>query len=159
MLWTPKNQNPRPVNSLPIYMDVNLTVGGTNTFDVPPGQVDQVLRVHPAGRRPAAGRRRAHARLRRRRAAGGRGDRQGDHARVATRDAQGKVIKVSRKLFGVSGDGLKLKADHKYRVVGDYDNPTGETRVKGAMAHMVGLFALRRRRRGSTRATPLHSLA
>ena len=23
---------------------------------------------------------------------------------------------------------------------GDYDNPTGELRVKGAMAHMVGLF-------------------
>ena len=38
MLWTPKNQNPRPVNSLPIYMDVNLTVGGSNTFDVPPGK-------------------------------------------------------------------------------------------------------------------------
>ena len=28
MLWMPKNQNPQPVNSLPIYMDVNLTVGG-----------------------------------------------------------------------------------------------------------------------------------
>src|SRR5918912_1021095 len=38
MLWTPKNQNPPPVNALPIYMDVNLTVGGTNTFDVPPGK-------------------------------------------------------------------------------------------------------------------------
>jgi hypothetical protein len=25
-------------------------------------------------------------------------------------------------------------------VVGEYDNPTGETLVKGAMAHMVGLF-------------------
>jgi hypothetical protein len=41
----------------------------------------------------------------------------------------------------VSGEGLKLKAGHRYRVVGQYDNPTGETRVKGAMAHMVGLFA------------------
>ena len=38
MLWTPKNQNPQPVNSLPIYMDVNLTVGGSNTFDVVPGK-------------------------------------------------------------------------------------------------------------------------
>jgi hypothetical protein len=47
---------------------------------------------------------------------------------------------VSRKLYGVSGEGLKLKADHMYRVVGEYDNPTGETRIKGAMAHMVGLF-------------------
>ncbi len=59
---------------------------------------------------------------------------------VAERDTNGKLIKVSRKLYGVSGEGLKLKANHKYRVVGDYDNPTGETRIKGAMAHMVGLF-------------------
>ena len=79
MLWTPKNQNPQPVNSLPIYMDVNLTVGGSNTFDVAPGQVHQVVRVHAAGRRSAARRRWAHARLRRARAVGRRGDRQGDH--------------------------------------------------------------------------------
>src|SRR5215210_2507754 len=38
MLWTPKNQNPPPVNALPLYMDVNLTVGGTNTYDIPPGK-------------------------------------------------------------------------------------------------------------------------
>ena len=30
---------------------------------------------------------------------------------VATRDPKGKVIKISRKLFGVSGEGLKLKAE------------------------------------------------
>ena len=47
---------------------------------------------------------------------------------------------MSRKLFGVTGDGLKLKGDHRYRVVGEYDNPTEETRVR-AMAHMSGLFA------------------
>jgi hypothetical protein len=41
MLWTPTNQNPRPVTSLPIYMDVNLTVGGSNTFDVPPGRSEK----------------------------------------------------------------------------------------------------------------------
>ena len=38
LLWTPKNQNPPPVIAMPIYMDVNLTVGGTNTFDLPPGK-------------------------------------------------------------------------------------------------------------------------
>jgi hypothetical protein len=59
---------------------------------------------------------------------------------VAKRDAQGKLLKVSRKLFGVSGDGLRLKANRRYRVVGEYDNPTEEMRVKGAMASMVGLF-------------------
>ena len=59
---------------------------------------------------------------------------------TATRDSAGKVSKMSRKLFGVSGEGMKLKGNHRYRVVGEYDNPTGETLVKGAMAHMAGLF-------------------
>jgi hypothetical protein len=58
----------------------------------------------------------------------------------AERDPEGKLVKVSRKLFGVSGDGLRLKANRRYRVVGEYENPTGEMRPKGAMASMVGLF-------------------
>jgi hypothetical protein len=140
MLWTPKNQNPRPVNSLPIYMDVNLTVGGSNTFDVPPGKSSKAYEFTlPVGGRLLG--------------VGGHMHDYGIGVRledaetgkvitrvVATRDAHGKVTKVSRKLFGVSGDGLKLEANHKYRVVGVYDNPTGQIRVKGAMAHMVGLF-------------------
>jgi hypothetical protein len=140
MLWTPKNQNPRPVNSLPIYMDVNLTVGGSNTFDVPPGKSSKAYEFTlPVGGRLLG--------------VGGHMHDYGVGVRledaetgkvltrvVTTRDAHGKVTKVSRKLFGVSGDGLKLEANHKYRVVGVYDNPTGQTRVKGAMAHMVGLF-------------------
>jgi len=140
MLWTPKNQNPRPVNSLPIYMDVNLTVGGTNTFDVPPGKSSKVYEFSlPVGGRLLG--------------VGGHMHDYGVRVRledaetgkviasvVATRDAEGKVSKISRKLYGVSGEGLKLKPNHTYRVVGEYDNPTGETKVKGAMAHMVGLF-------------------
>ena len=59
----------------------------------------------------------------------------------STRDSAGKLLKVSRKLFGVTGDGLKLKANHRYRVVGEYDNPTSVTEKRGAMAHMVGIFA------------------
>jgi hypothetical protein len=140
MLWTPKNQNPQPVNSLPIYMDVNLTVGGSNTFDVPPGKSSKAYEFSlPVGGRLLG--------------VGGHMHDYGVGVRledvetgkvvtriVATRDTNGKLIKVSRKLYGVSGDGLKLKANHKYRVVGEYDNPTGEVLVKGAMAHMVGLF-------------------
>jgi hypothetical protein len=140
MLWTPKNQNPRPVNSMPIYMDVNLTVGASNTFDVPPGKSTKSYEFTlPVGGRLLG--------------VGGHMHDYGVGVRledaetgkvitsvVATRDAQGKVTKVSRRLFGVSGEGLKLKANHRYRVVGDYDNPTSETKVKGAMAHMVGLF-------------------
>jgi hypothetical protein len=140
MLWTPSNQNPQPVNSLPLYMDVNLTVGGSNTFDVPPGKSSKAYEFTlPVGGRLLG--------------VGGHMHDYGVRVRledaetgkvitsvVATRDAEGKVSKMSRKLYGVSGDGLKLEANHPYRVVGEYDNPTGETLIKGAMAHMVGLF-------------------
>jgi hypothetical protein len=140
MLWTPKNQNPRPLNALPIYMDVNLTVGGTNTFDVPPGKSSKAYEFTlPTGGRLLG--------------VGGHMHDYGSRVRledaetgkvltqvVAERAPDGKLIKVSRKLFGVSGKGLRLKANHRYRVVGEYDNPTGELRVKGAMASMVGLF-------------------
>jgi hypothetical protein len=141
VLWTPKNQTPRPVNSMPIYMDVNLTVGGSNTFDVPPGKSEKahefVLPVN--GRLLGVG---GHLhdygmRVRLEDAETGK-----VLAEVkATRDSAGKLIKVSRQLFGVTGDGLKLKGNHRYRVVGEYDNPTGQTLIRGAMAHMSGLFA------------------
>ena len=140
MLWTPQNQNPQPVNALPIYMDVNLTVGGTNTFDVPAGKSSKAYEFTlPVGGRLLG--------------VGGHMHDYGSGVRLedaetgkvltqvkAERDAEGKLVKVSRKLFGVSGQGLRLKARHRYRVVGEYDNPTGELRVKGAMASMVGLF-------------------
>jgi hypothetical protein len=140
LLWTPKNQNPPPVNALPIYMDVNLTVGGTNTFDVPPGKSAKAFEFTlPTGGRLLG--------------VGGHMHDYGTGVRLedaetgkvltrvdATRTPEGKLVKMSRKLFGVSGKGLKLKANHRYRVVGEYDNPTGEVRVKGAMASMVGLF-------------------
>ena len=140
MLWTPKNQNPQPVNSLPIYMDVNLTVGGSNTFDVPPGVSEKAheFTLPVSGRILGIG---GHLHDY------GVGVRLEDveSGKVittvrATRDSAGKVSKVSQKLYGVSGEGLKLKANHRYRVVGVYDNPTGKTLVRGAMAHMAGLF-------------------
>jgi hypothetical protein len=140
MLWTPKNQNPQPINAMPIYMDVNLTVGGSNTFDVPPGHSTKAYEFTlPVGGRLLGVGGHMHdygTRVRLEDAVTGKVLTQV----VAEREPDGKLIKMSRKLFGVSGDGLKLKAGHRYRVVGEYDNPTGETRVKGAMAHMVGLF-------------------
>jgi hypothetical protein len=141
LLWTPTNQNPRPVDALPIYMDVNLTIGGSNTFDIPPGRSSKSWEFTlPVGGKLLG--------------VGGHLHDYGTSVRledaetgkvmarvVATRTPDGKVTKVSRKLFGVTGDGLTMKANHRYRVVGEYDNPTSTTFVKGAMAHMVGLFA------------------
>lgn len=140
LLWTPKNQNPRPANAMPIYMDVNLTVGGTNTFDVPPGKSSKSYEFTlPVGGKLLA--------------VGGHMHDYGSSVRledaesgkvltrvVATRTPDGRVLKVSRKLFGVTGEGLTLKANHRYRVVGEYDNISGKMRPDGAMAHMVGLF-------------------
>lgn len=141
MMWTPRNQVPQPVNSLPIYMDVNLTVGGSNTFDIPPGRSEKAFEftLPVSGRLLGVG---GHlhdygVRVRLEDAESGKVITSVE----ATRDSAGRVMKVSRRLFGVSGAGLKLKANHRYRVVGEYDNPTGETLIKGAMAHMAGLFS------------------
>src|SRR5918997_1845499 len=123
MLWTPKNQNPQPVNALPIYMDVNLTVGGTNTFDVPPGKSTKAYEFTlPTGGRLLG--------------VGGHMHDYGSRVRLedaetgkvltevaAKRTPDGKLVKMGRKLFGVSGKGLRLKANYRYRVVGEYDNP------------------------------------
>ena len=139
MLWMPTNQNPRPVTSLPIYMDVNLTVGASNMFDAPPGRFTKSYEFTlPVGGRLLG--------------VGGHLHDYGSFVRledaetgkelarvVARRDSAGHVLGVSRKLFGVSGEGLKLVAGHRYRVVGAYDNPTDKT-SPGVMAHMVGLF-------------------
>lgn len=139
--YLPRNQNPRPLDVLPLYMDVNLTVGGTNTFDVPPGRSEKAWEFTL----PVSGRLLGY---------GGHLHDYGLMVRLedaetgkviarvsAERDKRGKVSGVSRSLPGVRGGGLKLKADHRYRVVGVYDNPTGEILRNGAMAHMTGIFA------------------
>ena len=140
MEWTPKNQNPRPANAMPIYMDVNLTVGGTNTYDVPPGRSEKAYEFTlPVGGRllGVSGHMHDYGALVRLEDV--------ESGKVLTRvetklDQGGKIVGMGRKLFGVTGDGLKLRAGRRYRVVGVYDNPTGDTLVNGAMAHMVGLF-------------------
>jgi hypothetical protein len=141
LAYSPPNLNPRPLAALPIYMDVNLTVGKGNTYDVPAGRSEKSWEFTP----PVSGRLLG---------VGGHMHDYGVAVRLedaetgkilsqikATRTPEGKVTRIGRKLFAVTGQGLLLKAGRKYRVVGVYENPTGQTIVKGAMAHMVGLFA------------------
>jgi hypothetical protein len=138
--YSPPNLNPRPLDALPIYMDVNLTVGKGNTFDIPAGRSEKSWEFTPpvSGRLLGVG---GHMHdygvaVRLEDAATGK-----VLSRIETsRTPDGKVTKIGRKLFGVTGQGLLLKAGRKYRVVGVYENPTGQTIVKGAMAHMVGLY-------------------
>lgn len=141
LVWTPANQVPRPVSVFPFYVDVHLkNVLDTNTFDLPPGRSFTAydFRIPIAGRLLAVG---AHlhdygvaVRLE---------DSSSGHviSRLrAKRSATGQVLSVERKLYGVGGRGLRLKAGHPYRLVATYDNPTSDTIVNGGMAHLVGLF-------------------
>ncbi len=141
LVWTPKNQVPQPVSGLPVYFDVNLTVGGTNTYDIPPGRSEKSYEftmpvngrllgvgghIHDYG---------VEVRLE---------DAETDKVITTIEtvlDENGWVMELDRHLFGVAGRGKKLEADHRYRVVAVYDNPTGKTLELGAMAHMVGLLA------------------
>jgi hypothetical protein len=141
MEWLPRNQNPRPVDVLPLYLDVNLTVGGANEFDIPPGRSEKVYEFEI----PTEGR-----------VLGVSGHLHDYGREVRLEDVEsGKVLTrvlarsrpdgslhgMERHLFGVSGAGLKLKAGHRYRVIAVYDNPTSDTLAKGAMGSLVGIFA------------------
>ena len=141
MLWTPRNLVPRPVDVLPFYADVNLRVGGGNEFDIPPGRSEKAWEftvpvpgrllgvtghLHDYGREVRLEEVESGKVLARVKAVSG---------------PDGRIRKMERKLFGVRGEGLKLRAGRRYRVVAVYDNPTPETLVKGAMGSLAGLFA------------------
>ena len=140
MSYSPPNLTPRPLDGLPIYMDVNLTVGVGNDYDVAPGRSEKSYEFTlPVGGRLLG--------------IGGHLHDYGVEVRLedartgkvltrieSIRTDEGKVTRIERKLFGVLGAGLRLKEGHPYRVVGVYDNPTGAVIKKGAMAHIVGLF-------------------
>ena len=141
MQWIPRSQNPRPVDVLPLYMDVNLTVGGTNTFDIPAGRSTQSHEFTlPSDGRLLAVSGHLHnygvmVRLE-----------DVESGKVITRvepkvDEKGHVSGMGRRLFGVRGEGLRLRAGRRYRVVAEYNNTSGSALKNGGMAHMVGLFA------------------
>jgi hypothetical protein len=58
----------------------------------------------------------------------------------AKRDSEGHVLSVASTRFLLKWGGLRLHANHKYRVVGVYDNPTCSVIPQGAMAVLVGVF-------------------
>jgi hypothetical protein len=141
MQYLPPNQNPRPVDVLPLYMDVNLTVGGSNMFDVPPGRSTKSHEFTM----PISGHLLGY---------GGHLHDYGVSVSLqdvatgkviasvhSTRKPDGEITGVSRSLPGIRGAGVKLTAGKRYRVTAVYDNPTGQTLINGAMAHISGIFA------------------
>jgi len=140
LAYSPRNLNPRPLDALPLYMDVNLTVGGTNTFDVPAGKSEKAWEFTM----PLDGRLLGYSGHLHDYGVGVRLEDVASGKVIAsvksTLAADGKILKISRSLPGVGGDGIRLRAGRKYRVIASYDNPTGATIPVGAMGHLTGIF-------------------
>jgi hypothetical protein len=50
------------------------------------------------------------------------------------------LLGVDRKLFALQGQGLRIRANHRYRLVAVYDNPTSDS-LRDVMGEMMGVFA------------------
>lgn len=140
-LWSPPNMAPRPKNALPILFDAGPRAPGkTDGYDLPPGSSTRTAEfTMPIGGRLL-----------------GVGGHLHDYGKqLVLEDAEsgkaiivlkgkltpeGRLLGVERKLYGVSGDGLALKANRKYRIRVDYENPTGKLITEGAMGLIAGIF-------------------
>ena len=127
-----------------LYLDTNLYIGNETSFDVPPGHFEKSYEFElPIGGQLLA--------------AGGHVHDYGLEVRVedvetgevlfrleSNIDEEGRVSGVEQKIFrhffNLFDDSIELKPNHKYRIVGVYDNPTGETLLGGGMAQIGGLF-------------------
>ena len=54
--------------------------------------------------------------------------------------SDGHLISLGKRVFGFHEEGLPLLPNHRYRVVAQYDNPTGHVVRQGGMASMAGAF-------------------
>lgn len=141
MRYSPANLLPRPVAVLPIAMDVADARGRSNAFTVPPGE-SSVQRefVMPLDARLLGVSGHMHdwaAGLRLEDAATG---------RVLVRleptlDSLGRITHMPVKLFGIVGDGLRLHAGRRYRLVASYRNQSGGPLP--AMGILSGILAPR----------------
>jgi hypothetical protein len=137
--WISPRQVPRPATALPFLVDVNFVFGGSNSFTVPPGRSTRTydFSVPLAGHLLAAG---GHLHDH------GIGLRLEDTrsgktlVRIQPKcDRDGRIVGMPRKLFGTRGRGPRLRPDRVYRLVVEYDNPTGEP-LPHVMGSIAGLF-------------------
>jgi hypothetical protein len=137
--WVPEDARGRH-DAFPVYFDAHPVIGAANTFSLAPGRsttsaefvvpVTGHLRhlgghLHDFGvelRLEDAETNEVLARLR------------------ADRADDGTVRGVGRTRFFFKRNGLRLEANHRYRVAAVYENPRC-SQVPGAMGLLVGLFA------------------
>lgn len=138
--FAPKGAS-RKRDVMPLYLDANPEpIGGTRAFDVRPGisLMTAQFTLPTGGRLRAVG---AHlhdfaVEIRLEDPVAGR-----LLARLETkRDASGRLISVPIERFLFKRGGLRLEANHPYRVVSVYENPGSETIPHGAMAFLAGIF-------------------
>jgi hypothetical protein len=55
-------------------------------------------------------------------------------------DAHGHMLGMTRKLFAVTGPGLRIEANHPYRLTAAYDNTTKDT-LSEAMGELMAIFS------------------
>lgn len=139
--YLPENTSPRPRSVGSFAIDLGFRPGQTDAFDVGPGRtVHQRDIVFPTGGRILG--------------IGGHLHDYGESIALvdltngkvlfelrAKADSAGKVSSVGRRLFSVTGEGLRIRAGRPYRVVAIYQNPLGRTLVDGGMALLAGIFA------------------
>ena len=141
LTWTPDSANP-PRDVFPLFLDANPKAAGADTraFDVPPGvSIMSAEFTLPVGGwlRALGGHLHDYAvEMRLEDVRTGK-----ILARLKTkRHKDGRLISVSSTRFVFKRRGLHLAANHQYRVIALYDNPTSATIPEGAMAFMAGPF-------------------
>lgn len=137
--YNPSNLVPAPVAVLPISIDIADAKGRPNTFPIPPGDFI-VTRdfVMPVDGRILGFSGHMHA------YGTGMWIEEVESGKVITRimpdlDSTGSITHMPVKLYGIFGEGLKVRANRRYRMVATYHNPT-DHEISGAMAHINGLI-------------------
>jgi hypothetical protein len=139
--WIPETMTPRPVEVLPVQLDVNFRPGETAAYDLPAGpsrrSFDFIVPV--SGRVLGAG---GHLHDY------GIGVRLEEVETGRTvielrpmRDSVGRVRGMPQQLYGVGGRGRPLHAGRTYRITAEYDNPSGQVIPLGAMGEIGMIFA------------------
>lgn len=141
--WLPPNFYPRPLDVLPVYMDVTDPIAKPVDFDLPAGrQVFAADFVMPIDGRIIGVGGHLHDHGIGLRLSEVRDGEEREVVSLTTElDRDGRILGVERKYPGIRGSGIKLHEGRTYRMRGSYDNTTGTTLVKGAMVHMILLFA------------------
>ncbi|MEP7067562.1 MAG: hypothetical protein ABI889_16115 [Gemmatimonadota bacterium] len=139
LAFIPKSRLQNPV--LPLYVDVNNHIGGVTTFDVAPGKSSRAYEFEfpLSGRLIGIG-----GHLHDYGAAVRLEDAETGKVLVrlkSDRDKNGEISKVGRFIWGFHEEALPIEAHHKYRVVAEYDNPTGKAISQGGMGHINGVFS------------------